>query len=149
YRLPTEAEWEYACRAGTTTPFHFGSQLNGDEANCDGTLPYGTTVEGPHLRRPTKVGSYAANAFGLYDMHGNVWERCADRYGDDPATMVQDPQGAQSGSTRVIRGGSWDAGARSLRSAYRSWRLPESRYRDLGFRVALNPLVLEAEGPAR
>jgi len=71
YRLPTEAEWEYACRASTATPFHFGSQLNGREANCDGT-PYGTDTEGPYLGRTTSVGSYQPNAFGLYDMHGNV-----------------------------------------------------------------------------
>ncbi len=72
YRLPMEAEWEYACRAGTTTPFHFGSELNGSQTNCDGTRPYGTSTEGPQLGRTTTVGSYAANAFGLYDMHGNV-----------------------------------------------------------------------------
>jgi len=72
YHLPTEAEWEYACRAGTTTSFHFGSELNGREANCNGTDPYGTTEKGPYLGHPTTVGSYAPNAFGLYDMHGNL-----------------------------------------------------------------------------
>ncbi len=72
YRLPTEAEWEFACRAGTTTPFHFGSRLNGQEANCDGGFPYGTATKGPFLQRPTTVGSYAASAFGLYDMHGKL-----------------------------------------------------------------------------
>jgi len=74
YRLPTEAEWEYACRAGTKTPFHFGEMLNGKEANVDGSHPYGTATKGPKLGRPCTVGSYPANAFGLYDMHGNVWE---------------------------------------------------------------------------
>ena len=72
YRLPTEAEWEYACRAGTTTPFHFGSKLNGEEANCDGSLPLGTTIKGPSLDRPTTVGSYQPNVFGLYYMHGKL-----------------------------------------------------------------------------
>ena len=73
YRLPTEAEWEYACRAGTITPFHFGDHLNGRQANCDGRYPYGTESKGPWLKRTTTVGSYGLNAFGLYDMHGNVW----------------------------------------------------------------------------
>src|SRR5204863_6448340 len=70
YRLPTEAEWEYACRAGTTTPFAFGKALSSDQANFNGTLPYGGAAKGPHLNRPAKVGSYKPNAFGLYDMHG-------------------------------------------------------------------------------
>src|SRR5204863_839023 len=81
YRLPTEAEWEYACRAGTTTPFHFGAALNGTEANCAGDFPYGTAQRGPVLQRTSKVGSYAPNAWGLYDMHGNVQQFCADHYG--------------------------------------------------------------------
>ncbi|HQU45660.1 MAG TPA: SUMF1/EgtB/PvdO family nonheme iron enzyme, partial [Pirellulales bacterium] len=113
YRLPTEAEWEYACRAGTTTPFHFGGELSGRGANCNGNYPYGTSVKGPYLGRTTTVGSYRdrANAFGLYDMHGNVWEWCADwydsKYYDDSA--ADDPQGPAAGSFRVIRGGGWDA----------------------------------------
>src|SRR5262249_36572146 len=73
YELPSEAEWEYACRAGTTTPFHFGTELNGRRANCDGNHPYGTATRGPYLGRTCPVGCYTANAWGLYDMHGNVW----------------------------------------------------------------------------
>jgi len=86
YRLPTEAEWEYSCRAGTTTPFHFGSELNGRDANCNGNSPYGTPTKGRCLNRPTTLGSYGANSFGLYDMHGNVWEWCSDWSGDYAAT---------------------------------------------------------------
>jgi formylglycine-generating enzyme required for sulfatase activity len=99
YRLPTEAEWEYACRAETATAFHFGSSCNGREANCDGSRPYGTSDKGPHLGRTTAVGSYRANAFGLYDMHGNVWEWCADWYGSGyySESPVNDPPGATAG----------------------------------------------------
>ncbi len=141
YRLPTEAEWEYACRAGTTTPFHFGSALNGRQANHNGNYPYGTREKGPYLRRTTRVGSYSANGFGLYDMHGNVWEWCSDwydgkYYADSP---VDDPQGPASGSDRVSRGGSWQFGARSCRSAYRRRLRPDSQILFLGFRLALVP----------
>ena len=138
YRLPTEAEWEFACRAGTTTPFHFGSQLNGREANCDGNFPYGTTTKGPYLERPTTVGSYGANGFGLFDMHGNVWEWCSDWYGSGyyAESPVDDPTGPTAGSIRVIRGGSWLSHARGCRSASRYRRAPFYRNVYLGFRVA-------------
>ncbi len=78
FRLPTEAEWEYACRAGTTTTFYFGSELNGKQANCNGNVPYGTTDKGPAKGRTTKVGEYGENKWGLCDMHGNVLQWCAD-----------------------------------------------------------------------
>ncbi len=81
FRLPTEAEWEYACRAGTSTPFSFGSELNGKQANCIGIGPYGTTDKGPYKRRTTKVGEYGENKWGLCDMHGNVYQWCEDYYG--------------------------------------------------------------------
>lgn len=80
YRLPTEAEWEYACRAGTTTPFHFGSTLSSYQANFNGDHPYGDAPKGPYLKRTCEVGSYKCNGWGLYDMHGNVWEWCLDWY---------------------------------------------------------------------
>jgi formylglycine-generating enzyme required for sulfatase activity len=138
YRLPTEAEWEYACRAGTTTPFHFGSQLNGRQANCDGTKPYGTEAEGPYLEKTTAVGKYPANAWGLYDMHGNVLEWCADWYGDYPTGSVTDPSGPATGSYRMLRGGSWYGNAVYCRSAVRRKYVPSNRFVHLGFRVALS-----------
>jgi formylglycine-generating enzyme required for sulfatase activity len=140
YRLPTEAEWEYACRAGTTTPFHFGSQSNGREANCLGRFPYGTTVKGPYLGRATIVGSYAPNAFGLYDMHGNVFEWCRDwlSFNYYRASPIDDPQGPSWGWFRVIRGGGWESSGH-CRSAYRHWALPSSRGSARGFRVAAFP----------
>jgi formylglycine-generating enzyme required for sulfatase activity/serine/threonine protein kinase len=139
YDLPTEAEWEYACRAGTQTPFHFGSQLNGKEANCDGTNPYGTTANGPYLQRTCKVGSYPANAFGLCDMHGNVWEWCRDRYGKDYYRSGHniDPEGPENGAYWVLRGGSWDDSAMHCRAAYRDRTDPALPNRRVGFRVRL------------
>lgn len=99
YRLPTEAEWEYACRAGTTTAFHVGETLTTEQAHFDATKSSG----------PIPIGSYAPNAFGLYDMHGNLQEWCADWYGEDAYenSPIQDPQGPQAGNHRVVRGGSW------------------------------------------
>ena len=90
YRLPTEAEWEYACRAGTSTAFHYGDSLASDQANFNGTYPAGDSKRGPYLRRTAKVGSYRPNAFGLYDMHGNVAEWCADWY--DPQYYLDSPE---------------------------------------------------------
>lgn len=138
YRLPTEAEWEYACRAGTTTPFHFGNQLNGVQGNCDGNDGYGTDAKGPFLRRPTPVGSFPANSWGLFDTHGNILEWCADwfegsYYAQSPA---KDPRGPAEGTMRVRRGGSWYAPASLCRAATRDRAVPAYRNDDLGFRVA-------------
>ena len=121
-RLPTEAEWEYACRAGTTTVFSFGDSCNGTEANCDGNLyPYGTKTKGPGLKHPCKVGAYAANAFGLYDMHGNVWQWCSDWYGQNyyGRSPLENPQGPAEGDFRIMRGGTWEAVPESCRAARR------------------------------
>jgi len=123
YRLPTEAEWEYCCRAGTSTPFHFGETLDGTQATCSGK------------GKTSPVGSYPANAWGLYDMHGNVSEWCRDRYGDYPKGPVTDPSG-QAGSNCVLRGGCWGNGAAICRSAFRYGDSPEDRNSGLGFRVA-------------
>ena len=137
YRLPSEAEWEYACRAGTTTPFHFGDATNGTNANHDGTKPYGTSQNGPNLGKTVPVGSYPANAWGLHDMHGNVWEWCADWYGPLAADAVTDPKGADKGAGRVLRGGSWANAGKNCRAADRYGYDPSSRTNYLGFRVVL------------
>ncbi len=138
FRLPSEAEWEYACRARTTTPFSFGNTLNGDKANCYGKNPYGTTEKGKYLRQTSEVKSYSPNVWGLYDMHGNVWEWCQDWYGDYPCDAVTDPTGPRGAAYRVNRGGSWNLIARYCRSACRSGRTQVIRYDYLGFRLALS-----------
>ena len=136
YRLPTEAEWEYACRAGTVTPFWFGSELNGKQANCDGNYPYPDgSAKGPYLERPSVVGDYKANPFGIYDQHGQVCECCEDWYGEYDTSASQDPTGASSGSSRVLRGGSWRSNADYCRSARRYGVEPSYRGDYFGFRV--------------
>jgi len=139
YTLPTEAQWEYACRAGTTTPFSFGAVLDGTQANCDGNYPYGTTKKGPYLEKTAPVGSYPANAWGIHDMHGNVYEWCLDWYEDYPTGSTTDPQGAKQAAYRVYRGGGWDYDAGYCRSAGRDQNGPEVRNYYLGFRPVLSP----------
>jgi formylglycine-generating enzyme required for sulfatase activity len=150
YRLPTEAEWEYACRAGSATAFHFGNWISSVQANFNSKFPYGTAARGDHLERTCEVGSnkYKPNAFGLYDMHGNVWEWCLDWYDKDyyANSPPRDPSGPSEGSFRVLRGGGWGSFGGSCRSAYRRWVAPGDRYRDYGFRVALVPTG-EADDP--
>jgi formylglycine-generating enzyme required for sulfatase activity/TolB-like protein len=138
YRLPTEAEWEYACRAGTTTPFHTGNNITTSQANYDGNNPYNGNAKGVYREKTWAVGSGAANAWGLYDMHGNVWEWCWDRYGDYPTGAQTDPAGPASGLARVSRGGSWYVDGRYGRSACRDRGDPAIRRYDLGFRLARN-----------
>jgi formylglycine-generating enzyme required for sulfatase activity/tRNA A-37 threonylcarbamoyl transferase component Bud32 len=137
YRLPTEVEWEYACRAGTTTPFHFGASLSSRQANFNGNFPYGDGKEGPFLQRPTAVGSYPSNAFGLYDMHGNVWQWCADDYALYPTDPRKGGAVPQPGSTKVARGGSWNMQSAHCRSAYRSSGEEGATANDRGFRVVM------------
>jgi len=139
YTLPTEAQWEYACRAGTTTPFSFGRVLDGARANCDGQYPYGTSVNGPFLGQTAAVGRYGENPWGLYDMHGNVNEWCLDWYGEYPGDAVTDPTGPKKAASRIIRGGSWSNDAWYCRSALRRGGLPDYRDLDLGFRPVLVP----------
>lgn len=136
YTLPNEAQWEYACRAGTTTATAFGDQLSSVSANFKGFLPYNGAKRGPFLFRPTDVGSYEPNAWGLHDMHGNVWEFCAGWYSDEAPGGI-DPQPATSGTYRIGKGGSWFHEGRYTRSAFRYWIEPTMRQGTVGFRVAL------------
>jgi len=135
YVLPTESEWEYACRAGTTTIFSWGDTATSTQANFKGTNPYGGAAAGPFLERTTDVGSYGANPWGFFDMHGNVSEWTSDWAGEDPGGPVTDPIGPASGSYRVLRGGSWNYPGTYLRSARRNSSTPGNRYLYLGFRV--------------
>lgn len=140
YRLPTEAEWEYACRAGTTTPFHTGGDISTDQANYDGTFPYNKPRDpnGVNRNKTTKVGKFAPNPWGLYDMHGNVYEWCSDWYGAYPAEDQTNPTGASVGEFKILRGGSYFSMGRDLRSAFRYNFTPtESKY-FIGFRIALS-----------
>jgi formylglycine-generating enzyme len=147
YRLPTESEWEYACRAGTTNAFYYGDALHGGMANFydyyEYDASYGDIIVQnptvPWLPRTTTVGSYQPNAWGLYDMHGNVWEWCLDWYGAYPVGSVANPQGPASGSTRVFRGGNWSAFGAFCRSAKRGSNIPSYNDYTIGFRVVLAP----------
>jgi formylglycine-generating enzyme required for sulfatase activity len=131
YRLPTEAEWEYACRAGSKTAYSFDDE--------EGLLPeYGWFNRNSSNRTHT-VGLLEPNAWGLYDMHGNVWEWCSDWYGDYPKGAVSDSTGLKVGSYRVSRGGSWGNRAANCRSANRIGYAPGLRFNSLGFRLALSP----------
>jgi len=142
FRLPTEAEWEYACRAGTTGPFPTGDGITTGQANFDGRFPYPWTTrgEGEFRRQPSPVGSFAPNPWGLYDMQGNVWEWTADRYCPYPAGPITDPRGGCDTDILVIRGGSWIFGADSVRCALRYTHHPRDRGPSLGFRVVTDRL---------
>lgn len=136
YTLPTEAEWEYAARAGTTTVFSYGDVLTSDDANFYGELPYGTEEKGIYREKTTEVKTFKPNPWGLYDVHGNVYEWCVDWYTDLPVGGV-DPAEMVDGDSRNIRGGPWNRKATSLRSAYRYSYDPTQRTNNIGFRVIL------------
>jgi len=136
YRLPTEAEWEYAARAGTTTAFSTGTCLSTDQANYQGhNNPLHGCPKGQYREKTVDVGSFAPNAWGLYNMHGNVWEWVQDWYGDYSSGGVTDPEGPSNGWDRVARGGAWDYYARSCRAAVRFFEDPGYRDDSLGFRL--------------
>jgi formylglycine-generating enzyme required for sulfatase activity len=138
YRLPTEAQWEHACRAGTTTATAFGERLDSDQANFDGDNPYNGAEPRTSLRETASVGSYRANAWGVQDMHGNVWEWCRDWYADSLAGG-SDPEGPPAGVFRSKRGGAFGNIGAACRSASRAGLPPASRHEFLGFRVARVP----------
>ena len=138
YRLPTEAEWEYACRAGTSTPFSTGDNLTTDQANYAGDFPYPGFPEGVDRARTAPVASFPAKPWGFYDLHGNVWEWVEDfqcPYPEGPATG---PLGICDSDRRVIRGGSWAFNADSARCGLRYTHRPHDRGPSLGFRVAFD-----------
>jgi formylglycine-generating enzyme required for sulfatase activity len=144
YRLPSEAEWEYACRAGTTTPFHFGETITTDLANYDGNYTYGQGSKGVYREETTAVGSFGvANNFGLYDMHGNLDEWCLDdwhdNYTDAPADgsawFSSDDKLSEKTGRAVLRGGSWVYGSQSCCSAARYGNVRAYHYSSIGFRV--------------
>ncbi|MBO0612303.1 SUMF1/EgtB/PvdO family nonheme iron enzyme [Thiothrix fructosivorans] len=136
-RLPTEAEWEYACRAGTNTSFSFGDNITSEQINYNGNYPYANGKKGLDRHKTVPVKSLPANAWGLHEMHGNVLEWCRDWYGDYPAEPVTNPEGSQAGVERVVRGGSWHFHGGGVRSAIRRRLDPALRYDFIGFRLAL------------
>ena len=139
YRLPSEAEWEYACRAGTKTPFHVGETITTDLANYDGNYVYGKGTKGEYREETTPVGQFGvANNFGLCELHGNVWEWCADPWHSNYENTPTDGSVWEAGgddSYRIIRGGSWSSDPGDCRSAYRRCSTPDDRSGSVGFRV--------------
>ena len=138
-RLPSEAEWEYACRGNTTTAFHSmpGYPNGTNDDSLLGNIAWYSSNNSPYGTKP--VAGKAANAFGMYDMSGNVWEWCNDWYGDDSASNATDPTGPSSGSYRVLRGGSWVSYSNWCRSSFRNYFDPDYRFNYFGFRVAKTP----------
>ncbi len=139
YQLPSEAQWEYACRAGTTTPFYFGETITPDLVNYDGNNPYGGVPKGQYRKETTPVDSFSPNTFGLYDMHGNVWEWCEDVWHENYNGAPTDGSAwvAGGGEYRLLRGGSWNDSAVWCRAAYRFEYTPDSRHDNVGLRVVL------------
>ena len=134
--LPSEAQWENACRAGTTTPFSFGENITPAQVNYNGEFPYADGKKGQFRARTVPVKSLPPNPWGLYEMHGNVWEWCADRFGNYPQGPQTDPSGPPEGVERVLRGGSWYFRGRDCRATYRSGDEPGNRSLHTGFRLA-------------
>jgi eukaryotic-like serine/threonine-protein kinase len=152
--LPSEARWEYGCRAETTTPFHFGDRITTDQANFNGNKTYNGSAKGQYREKTVAVGSFPPNSFGLYDTHGNVWEWCQDRWHDNYEGAPVGGAARESGSTesRVLRGGGWGDFPRHCRAALRYNGPSDFRGDDVGFRVcceapieALGAGALDAE----
>jgi len=143
YRLPSEAEWEYACRAGTKTSFYFGETISTDQANYNGNYIFGKGKKGVYREKTTPVGSFSANKFGLYDLHGNVWEWCEDGWHENYQNAPKDGsswnENHSQSSVRVLRGGSWSLNSGSCRSAGRGRNLADvGYYFGIGFRLAVS-----------
>ena len=153
YTLPSEAQWEYACRAGTTTPFHYGATISTELGNYNGREVYGDGEKGEYRQQTTDVASFPANPWGLHDMHGNVWEWCADywhyNYEEAPiderawvgreTDQNQNANKIKVSANRLLRGGSWYGPPRNCRSAYRDYSRPGNRGLSIGFRVCCLP----------
>ncbi|WP_432737418.1 formylglycine-generating enzyme family protein [Maridesulfovibrio sp. FT414] len=139
FRLPTEAEWEYGCRAGTVTPFSFGKNITSAQVNYNGNSSYDHAPRSEYRNTTVPVKYLPCNQWGLYQMHGNVLEWCADWFGEYPEGSSLDPKGFDSGDSRVMRGGSWLIFGGRVRSAYRNWSRPDLHFRDFGFRFVLGP----------
>ena len=150
-RLLTEAEWEYCCRAGTSTPFSFGTRINPEQANYNGRHPYHTGRVGKNRQQPVAVKSLPCNNWGLFEMHGNVWEWCQDYWQDDLSSEEPqlDPTGPEHGEFRVVRGGSWFLSGAGVRSAVRGKFALHVRNPHIGFRIALTPYEEPGNMPSR
>ncbi|MBE9251747.1 formylglycine-generating enzyme family protein [Dolichospermum sp. LEGE 00240] len=137
YRLPSEAEWEYACRAGTTTPFYFGESITPELVNYDGNYSYASAPKGQYRQQTTDVGTFPPNAFGLYDMHGNLWEWCQDDYKENYTNAPIDGSALTdlSSAYKLLRGGSWGSDPGNCRSAYRDFNDLVIDGNAIGFRV--------------
>lgn len=146
--LPTEAEWEYACRAESETPFSCGATIRTQQANYHGNFPYAGAERGGYRGEAVPVKTFAPNDWGLYEMHGNVWEWCADGQRTYDGTEQENPRGPEGAAPRVVRGGSWSNEAGRLRSAYRDEWLRGYRYAGRGFRFALRSTSQEQEAGA-
>lgn len=134
-RLPTEAEWEFACRAGSTTMYSFDDKLTFDEANIKNNYPVKSVCKGTFQQKTLPVGSYQPNKFGLYDMHGNVWEWCNDWYFEYEKGSQKNPVGPPDGTMKVLRGGAWDSNATICRSAARNKASIKPGRPNIGFRI--------------
>lgn len=135
--LPTEAQWEYACRAGTTTAFHYGNKLDSSMANFNGDRPYGGAPKGEYRQKTSPVANFAPNAWGVFDLHGNVWEWCLDGMRTYHSEAISDPLGPTAeDSLRTVRGGCWIYSGRSCRSAIRYANEPASDHNNVGIRMS-------------
>ncbi len=141
--LPSEAQWEYACRAGTTTPFSFGDNITPAQVNYDGNYPYAQGVKGEDRQQTVPVATLPPNSWGLFEMHGKVWEWCADHWHDsyelaptDGRAWMEAESASQVGVLRVVRGGTWGDAARFVRAAFRFHFRPDVRFHYLGFRCS-------------